>query len=140
VLSRSRRKRGNSVAVSIYSNDVAVYDRDVLDAGTSDVHSMSSTDEPSRERHGRSLLQQAIEAERAQLLQVQAVLRCLHESLLYAGEQDPLIYADVASLGARLIDESVGRLDWVRLAPLLEETSRRGAEGVKDCGRVAYLR
>jgi hypothetical protein len=102
---------------------------------------MASTDEPSRERHGRSLLEQAIEAERAQLLQVQAVLRCLHESLLYAEQQDPVIYADVASLGARLINESVERLDWVRLAPLLEQTPYRdAAEGVKDCGRVAYLR
>jgi hypothetical protein len=85
---------------------------------------MASTDEPSRERHGRSLLEQAIEAERAQLLQVQAVLRCLHESLLYAEQQDPVIYADVASLGARLINESVERLDWVRLAPLPAQSTR----------------
>jgi hypothetical protein len=97
-------------------------------------------DEPSQERAGRTPLEQAIEAERAQLLQVQAVLRCLHESLLYAERQDPVIYADVASLSARLINESVERLDWVRLAPLLKAQPRGAAvEGVKDCARVAYL-
>jgi hypothetical protein len=111
---------------------------------------MASTDDSSQERPGerpdgraggRSLLEQAIEAERARLLQVHAVLRCLHESLLYAEQQDPVIYADVASLGARLINESVERLDWVRLAPLVETAAARAAvEGVRDCARVAYLR
>ena len=110
---------------------------------------MTSTDESSHEgagerpgeSPGRSLLAQAIEAERARLLQVHAVLRCLHESLLYAEQQDPVIYADVASLTARLINESVERLDWVRLAPLVETAPARAAvEGVKECARVAYLR
>jgi hypothetical protein len=118
-----------------------MYDPGVPDASTPDAEFMASTDEPTEEHAGRSLLQQAVEAERSQLLQVQAVLRCLHESLLYAEQQDPVIYADVASLTARLINESVERLDWVRLAPLLEAQSRRAAvEGVKDCARVAYLR
>jgi hypothetical protein len=102
---------------------------------------MASADEPSQERADRSPLQQAVEAERIRLLQVHAVLRCLHESLLYAENQDSVICADVASLTAQLINESVERLDWVRLAPLLDAQPRRAAvEGVKDCARVAYLK
>lgn len=52
-----------------------------------------------------------IEGERVELLQVYAMLRCLYEVLLYADDDDSLMHADVANVCARLINESVCRLD-----------------------------
>lgn len=66
----------------------------------------------------------AIEAERAQLLQAYSLLKCLYETLLYAEEEDAVLHADVANVAAKLIDESVTRLDLVRLAPMIEALSR----------------
>jgi hypothetical protein len=65
-------------------------------------------------------LQQAIEAERARLLQVSCVLHCLYEVLLYADGDDAVTYAEAAHLAATLIDESVERLDSVRLGPMID--------------------
>jgi hypothetical protein len=65
-------------------------------------------------------LEQAINAERARLLQVSCVLHCLYEVLLYAEGDDAITYAEAAHLAAQLIDESVERLDSVRLKPMIE--------------------
>jgi hypothetical protein len=56
-------------------------------------------------------LAQLIESERVELLQVQAMLKCLYEVLLYADDDDSVLHADVANVCARLINESAGRLD-----------------------------
>jgi hypothetical protein len=54
---------------------------------------------------------EAIEHERVELLQIQAMLKCLYEVLLYADDDDSVMHADVANVCARLINDSVGRLD-----------------------------
>jgi hypothetical protein len=53
---------------------------------------------------------EAIEYERVELLQIQAMLKCLYEVLLYADDDDSVMHADVAQVCARLINESVRRL------------------------------
>ena len=81
----------------------------------------------------QSRLEQTIEAERSKLLQANAVLRCLYEVLLYADGEDPIKYAEAAHVVSTLIDDSLARLDSVRLRPLVEELKR----GVKpDDGSV----
>lgn len=52
----------------------------------------------------------AIEYERVELMQIQAMLKCLYEVLLYADDDDSVMHADVANVCARLINESVSRL------------------------------
>jgi hypothetical protein len=56
-------------------------------------------------------LAQLIESERVELLQVQAMLKCLYDVLLYADDDDSLMHADVANVCARLINDSACRLD-----------------------------
>ena len=53
---------------------------------------------------------EAIEHERAELLQIQAILKCLYEVLLYADDDDSVMHADVAQVCARMVHESVRRL------------------------------
>ncbi len=76
----------------------------------------------------QSRLEQTIEAERGRLLQANAVLRCLHEVLLYADGEDAITYAEAAHLVSTLIDESIARLDLVNLAPQIEELKRGGCD------------
>lgn len=58
-----------------------------------------------------STLAQLIESERVELLQVQAMLKCLYEVLLYADDDDSVMHADVANVCARLINDSACRLE-----------------------------
>jgi hypothetical protein len=74
----------------------------------------------------QSRLEQTIEAERSKLLQANAVLRCLYEVLLYAEGEDAIQYAEAAHVVSTLIDDSVARLDLVRLRPQIEELKRGG--------------
>jgi hypothetical protein len=69
-------------------------------------------------------LEQTIEAERSKLLQANAVLKCLYEVLLYADGEDAIQYAEAAHVVSTLIDDSVARLDLVRLRPQIEELKR----------------
>ena len=81
----------------------------------------------------QSRLEQTIEAERGKLLQANAVLRCLYEVLLYADGEDAIQYAEAAHVVSALIEDTVARLDLVRLRPQIEELKR----GVKpDDGTV----
>lgn len=86
--------------------------------GESNAHSgeNQSALDVSAERPPRTPLQQRIEAQRAQLLQAHSVLRCLHDALLYAVDDDALIYAEAAHVAASLIDNSVEELDSVHVA------------------------
>jgi len=59
-------------------------------------------------------LEVSIERERVQLMQVHAMLKCLYEVLLYADDDDSIMHADVANMAARLLDESVVRLELLR--------------------------
>ncbi len=66
-------------------------------------------------------LEQAIEAERGKLLEANAALKCLYQVLLYEEGEDAVTHAEAAHLVAALIDESVARLDSVRLNPLIDD-------------------
>ncbi len=56
-------------------------------------------------------LEELIEAERANLMQVQGMARVLYDVLLYSDDDDATMHADVAELIARLIKESVEALE-----------------------------
>jgi hypothetical protein len=104
---------------------------------------------PSSERvpAGTSALQQAIDAERARLLQVSCALHCLYEVLLYAEGDEAVTCAEVAHLAANLIDESVEKLDPIRLGPMIEAIRKAGEKERSELGgpyevrepRVAYI-
>ena len=90
----------------------------------------------------QSRLEQTIEAERGKLLQANAVLRCLYEVLLYADGEDAIQYAEAAHVVSTLIDDTVARLDLVRLRPQIEEL-RRGSKPddgstLRDSASVTY--
>lgn len=59
---------------------------------------------------GRSL-EELIEAERVNLMQVQAMARCLYDILLYSDDDDGTMHAAVAELIARLVKEAVDALE-----------------------------
>lgn len=58
-------------------------------------------------------LEEAIEHERVHLMQIEAMLKCLYEVLLYADDDDTIMHADVANVAARLIDDCVARLEHI---------------------------
>ena len=87
----------------------------------------------------QSRLEQTIEAERGKLLQANAVL---YEVLLYADGEDAIQYAEAAHVVSTLIDDTVARLDLVRLRPQIEEL-RRGSKPddgstLRDSASVTY--
>lgn len=90
----------------------------------------------------QSRLEQTIEAERSKLLQANAVLRCLYEVLLYADGEDAIQYAEAAHVVSTLIDDSVARLDLVRLRPQIDELKRGGkpddATTLRDSASAFY--
>ena len=93
---------------------------------------MANTDDTSKQQPSpttgvsaaTSRLEQAIDAERARLLQVHSVLHCLYEVLLYAEGEDAANYAEAAHLAAMLIDDVVVNLDLVKLRPMVEAIQR----------------
>ncbi len=89
---------------------------------TDDTSKKQAPFNPSSEHITR--LEQAIEAERARLLQVHSVLHCLYEVLLYAEGDEAVTYAEAAHLAAMLIDDAVARLDPVKLRPMIEAIQR----------------
>ena len=64
----------------------------------------------------RPLLQELIEAQRAQLLHAYGVLRCLYEVLLHAEGEDAIFYAEAAFVAANLVNNSVEELDSVHFS------------------------
>ena len=73
---------------------------------------------------------EAIEHERVELLQIQAMLKCLYQVLLYADDDDSVMHADVANVCARLINESVARLDQL----LMQGAERNSGDELDDAG------
>lgn len=59
-------------------------------------------------------LAELIELERGELMQIHAMVRCLNDVLLYSDDDDSPMHADVAQVVARLLDESIIRLEVVR--------------------------
>ena len=95
---------------------------------------MSNTDDTSKKHPAptannvsaeTSKLEQALNAERARLLQVHSVLHCLYEVLLYADGEDAATYAEAAHLAAMLIDDVVVNLDPIKLRPMIEAIERK---------------
>jgi len=91
-------------------------------ANTDDTSKKTPTTHPSAEA---SNLEQAINSERARLLQVHSVLHCLYEVLLYADGEDTTTYAEAAHLAAMLIDDVVVNLDPVKLRPMIDAIERK---------------
>lgn len=56
-------------------------------------------------------LEELIEAERVNLMQAQAMARCLYDILLYSDDDDGTMHAAVAELIAKLIKEAVDSLE-----------------------------
>jgi hypothetical protein len=97
----------------------------------------TSKDQTTRNQNRRDVpaetsLAQAIEAERARLLQVSSMLHCLYEVLLYAEGDEAVTYAETAHLAAILIDESVERLDSVRLKPMIDAIKQKSQSWDRD--------
>lgn len=74
----------------------------------------------------RNAWEQAIEAERIQLMHARSVIVCLYEVLLHADGDEAVMYAEAAYVAAQLIDDSVERLDLVRLRRLLRKRNDGG--------------
>lgn len=68
-------------------------------------------------------LAELIDHERIELMQIHAMVRCLNDVLLYADDDDSPMHADVAYVIARLLNESVVRLDVVRMRVAQLETA-----------------
>lgn len=91
-------------------------------------------------------LAELIEYERTELMQIHAMARCLNDVLLYSDDDDSSMHADVARVVARLLDDSVARLDLVRmrvaqLEAAVEESAASSASlphQVREA-RVSYL-
>jgi hypothetical protein len=60
-------------------------------------------------------LSELIEHERVELMQIHAMVRCLNDVLLYADDDDSPMHADVALVIGRLLNDSVGRLEGLRV-------------------------
>lgn len=71
-------------------------------------------------------LEQAIAAERAKLVSAHAVQKCLYEVLLYAEGEDAVVYAEAAHVVATLMEDTVDKLDTVRLRRVTEEAESGG--------------
>lgn len=83
-------------------------------------------------------LSELIEHERTELMQVHAMVRCLNDVLLYSDDDDSSMHADVALVIARLLNESVGRLEMVRVRVAELEQPATPPNQVRDTGAI-YL-
>jgi hypothetical protein len=81
-----------------------------------------------------SALSELIEHERTELMQVHAMVRCLNDVLLYADDDDSPMHADVALVIARLLNESVGRLEAVRVRVAELEQAAAAPNQVREWG------
>lgn len=72
-----------------------------------------SQDSTEQESDLPDTLEDAIAIERTQLMDIQALARCLYKVLLYADDDDALAYADVANVAARLSANCNHRLELI---------------------------
>lgn len=75
-------------------------------------------------------LAELIAHERTELMQIHAMVRCLNDVLLYADDDDSPMHADVADVVARLLDDSIVRLEGVhtRVAQLEASAEQSSAD------------
>jgi hypothetical protein len=83
---------------------------------------MAETNDTAKALPGKpeQLLGQLIEAQRMKVLQAHAVMTCLRQVLLYAEDEDAVIYAEAANAAAVLANDAAEGLDSARLKPMLE--------------------
>ena len=93
-------------------------------ANTDDTSKKQPAGDSSDVAAATSRLEQALEAERARLIQVHSVIHCLYEVLLYADGEETSTYAEAAHLAAMLVDDVVVQLDPVRIKPLIDAVRR----------------
>ncbi|AMN46083.1 hypothetical protein ACG33_02945 [Steroidobacter denitrificans] len=61
-----------------------------------------------------------IESERRVLLEAHSLMQCLKEVLTGADFDEALFYADLAGVAAKMVNESVARLDATQVMPMIE--------------------
>jgi len=81
---------------------------------------LSEVDEAVGNGEERIDLVEIIEAERITLLEAHSLMKCLQAALLNSDLDEGLFYADLANVAARIVDESVARLDDTRIKPMIE--------------------
>lgn len=84
-------------------------------------------------------LSELIEHERAELMQIHAMVRCLNDVLLYADDDDSPMHADVALVIARLLNDSVGRLEGVRMRVAQLEQAVTPPNQVRELGATYWV-
>jgi hypothetical protein len=84
-------------------------------------------------------LSELIEHERIELMQVHAMVRCLNDVLLYADDDDSTMHADVALVIARLLNESVGRLEAIRARVAELEQAAAAQNQVRESGGIYWV-
>ena len=77
-------------------------------------------------------LSELIEHERSELTQIHAMVKGLNDVLLYADDDDSPMHADVAYVIARLLDESLARLEAVRVRVAQLEKAAADSEAGSD--------
>jgi hypothetical protein len=75
---------------------------------------------------------QVIDDERTRLMQAHAVLKCLYEVLLHTDDDEGQYCADSVQVVAKLIDESVTRLDPTHLRRLLKKAAAQSDDDGVD--------
>jgi hypothetical protein len=84
-------------------------------------------------------LSELIEHERAELMQVHAMVRCLNDVLLYADDDDSPMHADVALVIARLLNDSIARLEAVRVRVTELEQAAAAPNQVREPGATYWV-
>jgi len=92
--------------------------------------SAATAEDTTRRLFSAADVTEAIEHERIELLQIQAMLKCLYQVLLYADDDDSVMHADVANVCARLITECVARLDQL----LMQGAGRNSDDELDESG------
>lgn len=83
----------------------------------------------SKSRSGEPAWETVMEVQRTRLMQVQGLLHCLHEVLLYAEDEHATTYADIAQLAGGLVGDCVSALDTVQLRRLIKQDPTMDTRG-----------
>lgn len=109
--SAAQRRRRSRASSTVTSSPQASELAGMAETDISSTAPATTADDTKRRPLSAADVTEIIERERVELMQIHAMLTCLYEVLLYADDDDSVMHADVANVCARLIDESVGRLD-----------------------------
>lgn len=78
-------------------------------------------------------LEEAIENERSRLQQAESILVCAHIALENADEEDDDVpyYPDLVDMARKLVRETVHRLDWVYMEPLVQGSRKATSKSTR---------